>query len=84
MKWGPWVLEVIAGLHLDYMTDFSHLNQTTGAAGFRLDAIKHIDRLFLRDFVGNIYLLSSAYTQCTQIRETKRYLGRPDLFTVGG
>ena len=25
--------------------------QTTGGAGFRLDAIKHIDRYFLLDFV---------------------------------
>ncbi|KAJ7284988.1 glycoside hydrolase family 13 protein [Mycena rebaudengoi] len=28
--------------------------ETTGATGFRLDAIKHIDHRFLRDFVGSI------------------------------
>lgn len=40
--------------------------QTTGGAGFRLDAIKHMDRRFLLSFIKHV-------------RET---LGRPDLFSV--
>ncbi|OCH94385.1 alpha amylase [Obba rivulosa] len=40
--------------------------ETTGAAGFRLDAIKHMDRTFLLDFLRHV-------------REANR---RPDLFAV--
>lgn len=39
----------------------------TGAEGFRFDAVKHIDRNFIRDFV----------------RETRKRLDNPHLFAVG-
>ncbi|KAK4054314.1 hypothetical protein OIO90_003547 [Microbotryomycetes sp. JL221] len=39
----------------------------TGAVGFRFDAVKHIDRDFIRDFV----------------RETRKRVDNPDLFAVG-
>lgn len=32
--------------------------QTTGASGFRLDAIKHIDRKFLIDFVSLMFIIA--------------------------
>ncbi|OJT11485.1 Glucan 1,4-alpha-maltohexaosidase [Trametes pubescens] len=41
-------------------------DKTTGGAGFRFDAIKHMDRRFLLQFIK-------------QVRETS---GRPDLFSV--
>ncbi|PIL35604.1 hypothetical protein GSI_02332 [Ganoderma sinense ZZ0214-1] len=50
----------------DLMKWGSWILQTTGGAGFRLDAIKHMDRRFLLSFIKHV-------------RET---LGRPDLFSV--
>ncbi|KAI0367737.1 alpha amylase [Pilatotrama ljubarskyi] len=50
----------------DLMTWGRWVLQTTGAAGFRLDAIKHMDRRFLLSFIKHV-------------RET---LGRNDLFSV--
>ena len=38
--------------------------KTTGAVGFRVDAVKHIDRVFLLDWVGSI--LYSTCDPCLQ------------------
>ena len=53
MAWGSWVLKVsiLLGCHKESLTATT---QTTGAAGFRFDAIKHMDRRFLLSFVRNI------------------------------
>ena len=53
LSWGPWVLQVRlpndeSGLGLFPETKNP---QTTGGNGFRLDAIKHMDRDFLQQFV---------------------------------
>jgi hypothetical protein len=43
--------------------------KTTGAAGFRLDAIKHIDRRFLLQFVGATYVRYQHYRHLTRFRK---------------
>lgn len=52
LAWGAWVLQVCNSASI--WPDNGSLNglQTTGAMGFRLDAIKHMDRRFLLDFVS--------------------------------
>jgi glycosidase len=53
IEWGTWALKVRqhAVVHCIYLKH----SQTTGASGFRLDSIKHIDRIFLRKFVCTSY-----------------------------
>jgi alpha-amylase len=57
--------------------------QTTGASGFRLDAIKHMDRRFLREFVcppvSAQVRLSLTRGQLTRAR---RLEGKERLFAV--
>ncbi|KAM5535962.1 hypothetical protein V8D89_010402 [Ganoderma adspersum] len=80
-SWSDWVdnengnYDYLLGIDIDHrhpdvrkdlMEWGSWVLQTTGGAGFRLDAIKHMDRRFLLNFVKHV-------------RET---LGRPDLFSV--
>src|SRR5262245_13877518 len=50
LKWGTWVLEV-SGLVSSRNCFSFGCPKTTGATGFRIDAMKHIDRKFVRDFV---------------------------------
>ncbi|KAI1797146.1 alpha amylase [Ganoderma leucocontextum] len=79
--WSEWVdgengnYDYLLGIDIDHrhpdvrkdlMTWGNWVLQTTGGAGFRLDAIKHMDRRFLLSFIKHV-------------RET---LGRPDLFSV--
>ncbi|EJF64974.1 alpha amylase [Dichomitus squalens LYAD-421 SS1] len=79
--WSEWVdrengnYDYLLGIDIDHrhpevrkdlMTWGSWVLQTTGGAGFRLDAIKHMDRRFLLSFIKHV-------------RET---LGRQDLFSV--
>lgn len=55
LAWGAWVLEVTSNI-FDYLLSSNwHWSQTTGAMGFRLDAIKHMDRRFLLEFVREAY-----------------------------
>ena len=42
--------------------------QTTGASGFRLDAIKHIDRKFLIDFVSLMFIIARHFFLKSPIR----------------
>jgi len=54
LAWGPWVLQVRSSNNKSGMRSFLSQTtniQTTGGNGLRLDAIKHIDRNFLRQFV---------------------------------
>lgn len=47
-QWGPWVLDVRYLRRYQTLTDTV---KTTGAAAFRLDAIKHMDYQFLLEWV---------------------------------
>lgn len=58
--------------------------QTTGAIGFRLDAIKHVDYTFLLKFVcirfaDHVYILWSDFSK---IRNARRSKGNRNLFVV--
>lgn len=58
--------------------------KTTGSAGFRLDAIKHMDRQFVLEFVRSLCLISQHLEvillfQIQRVRETNN---RQDLFVV--
>ncbi|KAI0359895.1 alpha amylase [Trametes cingulata] len=79
--WSPWVdtelgnYDYLLGIDIDHrhpevrkdlMAWGSWVLQTTGAAGFRLDAIKHMDRRFLLSFIKHV----------------REILGRNDLFSV--
>lgn len=61
--------------------------QSTGAIGFRLDAIKHIDRYFLLDFVREIIALESprgsiVTNWLAQLKHVRKVTGKEDLFVV--
>ncbi|KAJ7475864.1 glycoside hydrolase family 13 protein [Mycena latifolia] len=63
LNWGVWILEVIISV---YILALHQLFQTTGAIGFRLDAIKHIDRRFLLRFITHV----------------RKQSGKPQMFSV--
>ncbi len=50
LDWGEWILDVRDMQFIVFTNVMVHL-QTTGANGFRLDAVKHIDRKFLLHWV---------------------------------
>ena len=82
MKWGPWVLEVlICDIYSRWIIDAQL--QTTGGAGFRLDAVKHMDRQFLADWVRSIsFTLCDSSYPGLQLRHTRATIGKPDAFAV--
>ena len=50
LRWGPWMLEVRP--HIPWQISPIHdIPQTLGAAGFRIDAAKHIDYKFMLQWV---------------------------------
>jgi alpha-amylase len=53
--WSDWVLEV-GSMESRLVWYLITRLQTTNAGGYRLDAIKHMDRRFLREFVRSIIL----------------------------
>jgi len=56
LAWGPWVLNVCPfGLGHTRMILHASRDQTLGSNGFRLDAIKHMDRKFLLEFVSTLF-----------------------------
>ena len=51
-QWSTWVLDVGERAPLKMKNIWTEIEiQTTGAAGFRLDAIKHMDHQFLLEWV---------------------------------
>lgn len=56
--------------------------KTTGAVGFRLDAIKHIDRKFLLKWVSELITAPGYLVTPGQIQETRLASGRKDMFAV--
>ena len=57
LAWGSWVLQVKASRVRSMLLILMTTWQTTGGAGFRFDAIKHMDRRFLLSFVRHVVYL---------------------------
>jgi alpha-amylase len=63
------------------------MGQTTGGAGFRLDAIKHMDRKFLLQWVSvykklQSHFLSYSWRATMQINQVRMRDGRSRTFMV--
>lgn len=85
LQWGCWILEVVSPVTM--LSPFSiSFHQTTNATGFRLDAIKHIDRKFLLRFVGRFCKISQLpvplLTIDTQLQSVRVQSGISKMFAV--